>query len=302
MIWSDDEIREFASKFVCVIDECFDLHPPKWLKDEWLESPKSTALFRKFTRNAPNMWGANSSTHQGFYCLTADGDYLSGNFGRTSNGRARELLNTAWNKFQTLAANRGWDPKPIPNNRFEMTMGKPVQPGGIKLEAASRDLPRGSDRRPGNSEWEREAYNLNWIDFTPNEAAYFVTESKERVEIPRKIVEKLAITTIKDNVRGQSGWKKGAFSDGELYTELIRSNGKSQSMWLTGFAILRDGRQVIATQLHGHVEFDSERGEFTRFDMVASGQRQGSTQFNFRHNDPGPAPLGIAWTLHQPDN
>lgn len=230
--------------------------------------------------------------------MTADGEYLSGNFGRTSNGRARELLNTAWNKFQTLAGDRGWKPKPIPNNRFELTLGKPVQPGGIKLEVASRDLPRGADRRPGASEWEREAYNVNWIDFSPNETAYFVTDSKERVAIPRTIVERLAITTIKDNVRGQSGWKKGAFSDGELYTELIHADDKIQTMRLAGFAILREGQQVIAVQLHGRAQFDSDRGEFTQFDMVASGQRQGSTQFNFRRSDPGPAPLGIAWKLY----
>lgn len=33
---------------------------------------------------------------------------------------------------------------------------------------------------------------------------------------------------------------------------------------------------------------------------VAAGQRSGRDPFNFRADDPGPAPMGVAFTLHQP--
>lgn len=231
--------------------------------------------------------------------MTADGDYLSGSFARTSNGQARELVNSGWQRFEQLARQRGWSPQPIPTNRFELTMGKPTQPGGIKLAVTSRDLPRGNDRRPGTAEWERAAYNLNWIDFTPNEARTLLTDRRDRVAVPRSLLQRLTQETIRDNVRGQCSWKKGAFREGELFTQLIQSNGAVKTVRLSGYAIVSEGGRVIGAELHGQADFNSNSGEFTRFDLIASGQRQGAAAANARQHDPGPAPIGFAYSLHR---
>lgn len=232
--------------------------------------------------------------------MTADGEHLSGSFARTSNAQARELVTTAWKSFERLARHRGWTPKPIPSNRFELTLGKPTQRGGIKLEIASRDLPRGNDRRPGNADWERAAYNLNWIDFSPDEARAFLTDSRDRVRIPQATLTRFAQDTLKDNVRGQCGWQKGSFRDGQLFTQLIQEAGTTRTMRLTGYAIISGEGRVVGAELHGQADFDTRSGEFTRFDLVAAGQRQGAAGANGRSQDPGPAPIGFAYSLYRP--
>jgi hypothetical protein len=284
---------------VCVIDECFDLRPPPWLKQEWLSNPESTRLFIKFTENAPPLWPQNTTTHQGFYCMTADGEYLAGGFARTSREKSAQLMADALARFDELAQQRDWKPKPIPNNRFELTMGEPTAPGGIKLEVASRDLPRGNDRRPGKHEWERGMHNLTWHDLPPAEAARFVTDRSDRVAVPNPILEKLAMTALRDNVRGQNGWKKGAFREGQLYTQLIERRGDTQVMRLSGYAIMNESGRVLASQLHGKAEFNSQRRVFESFELVASGQRQGAAGANGRGQDPGPAPMGVALRMYQ---
>ena len=177
-------------------------------------------------------------------------------------------------------------------------MGKPVQPGGMKLEIASRDLPRGNIRRPGNADWERNAYNLNWIDFSTVEAQQFLTNSTERVAVPRSLLQRLAQDTLKDNVRGQCGWKKDAFQDGELFVQLLNDKNQTQSIGLSGYAIIREGTRVIGAELHGQLDYDKRNRQFTRFDLVAAGQRQGKSAANGRSNDLGPAPIGFAYTLY----
>jgi hypothetical protein len=270
------------------------------MKREWLQNPASTDLFTEYRKNAPNLWPQGTSTHQGFYCMTADGDFLSGTFARASNEKARKTIAAGWKQFETLAENRNWSPKPIPTNRFELTQGEAVQPGGIKLKIASRDLPRGNDERPGKSQSERDAYNVNWIDFSTAEASHFVSTTESPTAVPRAILEKLAMNTIKDNVRGQTGWKKGSFQDGQLHVRMLSTTETTRTMQVEGFAILNQPGHSIAAQIYGQIEFDTRQGEFTRFDLAVAGQRQGGTPANFRRNDPGPAPIGIAYKLYRP--
>ena len=284
---------------MCVIDECFDLAPPAWLKQEWLANPRSTALFQKYVRNSPSIWPRNTSTHQGFYIMTADGEHLAGSFARTGRDEAERLMRSSLTKVNQLARQRGWSPKPVPTNRFPLTMGKPSPRGGIKLEAVTRDLPRGRDTRPGgNNQWVKEWFNLNWVDLTPDEARSFVASGSNRQAVPRAVLEKIAMANVKDTVRGQNGWKKGAFKGGELYTELTGQSGSTKSLRISGYVIMSGASRVLAVQLHGRAKFDQRAGEFREFEMVASGQRQGAADANMRGQDPGPAPMGIAWRLY----
>jgi hypothetical protein len=288
VIWSDDEIQQLSRNFVCVLDECFDLAPPPWLKTQWLANPRSTALFQQFIKNAPPLWPRNTSTHQGFYVMTAEGGYLAGNFGRTGRDQAEQLLRSSLAKFDQLASQSGWKPKAVPTNPLPFSNGGPVPRGGLRLEAATRDLPRGNETRPGSQTWTKAAFNVNWIDFSPEEARRFVASNSQRQVIPKAMVEKLAMATIRDNVRGQSGWKKGAFRDGELYAELLSQSGSTKQMRISGFVIMSEGSRVLATQVHGRATFDE-----------AAGQRQGANQFNARGDDQAAAPMGVAWRLYK---
>lgn len=47
----------------------------------------------------------------------------------------------------------------------------------------------------------------------------------------------------------------------------------------------------------GEATWDDARGVFTAFELVATGQCGGSNHYNFRMDDQGPAPMGIAFVL-----
>jgi hypothetical protein len=274
------------------------LQPPKWLKREWLANPGSTDLFQKFAKNAPRMFAANTTTVQGFYCMTGDGEYLAGDFANTFRDQAENLMRTALTRFDQIAARRGWKKRPIPQNRFELTMDEKVAAGGIKLEVAVRDLPRKKTRPQGNEAWYNDAYNVSWVDFSPNEARQFVPT--QAAQLPRSILEKLSFKYMKDFVRGQAGdFKKGALQSGELHSTPIREDGDLRTNRIYGYVILRQANHVFAGQIHGQATYNDATRQFDSFELVAVGQRQGAHGANARQNDRGPAPMGTSFRLYK---
>jgi hypothetical protein len=289
-----------ASRFVCAADEAFFLGPPAHFKEEWLPDRESTRLFQTYKRNAPPGVIPDGPTVQGVYCMTADGDYLSGHFARVSREAAVSILGEGWQRWERLARQRGYQSKPVPQTALDPALGKPLPPGGLKLEAAVRDLPRGQDAKPGRQEWQRCAYNLNWIDLTPEEARSFVTAEMQKQPVPAAVLERLTLKTLKDAVRGQcSDWQNGALKEGQLDTQCIRQEADRLTMRLTGFARLEQSGRAYACRFHGKVVYDTRSRRFLAFELVAAGQRSGRDQFNFREDDPGPAPMGVAYTLYR---
>lgn len=231
--------------------------------------------------------------------MTHDGKYLSGKFARQSNGVARETLEGGLAKWKQIAAKRGYDPKPIPTEKLAIYGGEEFQKGGLKLEVAYRDLPRGEDTRPGDSRFPNP-YNLGWYDLTPAEAKTFLTNSKTKTAIPDRVFRKLARERLKDAVRGQMGdWKEGAFKSGQLFTQLIAEKGSKNFYQLSGSAEMAAGEHTFSPKLHGTTIFDTATGEFTSFRLIAAGQRSGKGGANGRETDLGPAPMAVALTMFQ---
>jgi hypothetical protein len=285
---------------VCAADEAFFLDPPRHFQEDWLPNRQSTVLFRKFKGNAPAGLFPAGPTVQGVYCMTAEGDFLSGYFAAAPRDRARRVIEEGWERWSRLAKERGYRAGAIPRTPLDPVPGQPAPEGGLKLEVAVRDLPRGEETHPGSEEWHRRAFNLNWIDLTASEARSLVTTERSKREVPAGVLEKLALKTLKDSVRGQCGdWKKGSLKEGELATELIEKEGERATMRITGFARLEQRGRAYDCRLHGKAVYDERRGRFLRFELVAAGQRSGSAEFNFRADDLGPAPMGVTYTLHQ---
>ena len=284
---------------MCAADEAFFLDPPRHFQDDWLPDKQSTRLFRKFKGNAPGGLFPGGPTVQGVYCMTVDGDFLSGYFAAAPRDRARRVIEEGWERWSRLAKERGYRSRPIPRTPLDSVPGQSAPAGGLKLEVAVRDLPRGEETHPGSEEWHRRAFNLNWIDFTAGEARSFVTTERSRRKVPAGVLEKLALKTLKDSVRGQCGdWKKDALKEGELATELIEKAGERLTMRLTGFARLEQRGRAYDCRLHGKAVYDERQGRFLRFELVATGQRSGNDEFNFRAEDLGSAPMGVAYILH----
>ena len=231
--------------------------------------------------------------------MTADGDYLSGYFAWAFKDRAKGVIEGGWRRYQELARTRGWNPRPVPKDRLVQTLGKPVDRGGLKLEAAIRDLPRDNVLHPGRNEFERCAHNAKWIDLTPQQAAAFVTESETPRTIPRSAWQGLSQHALKDCARGQCGdWKPEHIRSGELFTRLIDREGDRLTVRISGDIRLEGDGRSYTPKLHGRAVYDQQAREFVSFQLVAAGQRTGRAGANARQYDMGPAPLGVAFELH----
>ena len=106
---------------------------------------------------------------------------------------------------------------------------------------------------------------------------------------------------LKDAVRGQcSDWKPVDLREGRLDTECVRREADRVTVRLTGVVRLEGSGRAYSAALHGRAVYDTRARRFVAFELVAAGQRSGRDQFNFRTDDPGPAPMGVAFTPHQP--
>lgn len=264
-------------------------------------NPAATNLFKKYVSNSPKgTFPAETSTYQGLYCFTADGSYLSGRFARQSDEVARDALSSGLKSWQKIVSDRDYRPKPVPTNRLALYGGEELRKGGLKLEVAYRDLPRGEVQRPGDAQFPNP-YNLGWFDLTSEEVKSMVSHSKEKRAIHDAVFQKLARTRLKDAVRGQMGdWKKGELKSGQLFTKLLSQKGSEEVYELSGSAKLDGGARTFEPDFHGRMSFNTATGEFTDFRLVAAGQRSGKGPANGRATDLGPAPMAITLTLYRP--
>ena len=79
----------------------------------------------------------------------------------------------------------------------------------------------------------------------------------------------------------------------------VAKTAKKLTIHLTGAVRIEGGGIRYAPKLFGVLEYDRKEKKFTRFDVLASGQRSGAGQFNARDEDRQPAPLGVAFELYQ---
>lgn len=295
-IWSDPQVKELASKFVCVIEETFFLYPPARITNP--PNPASTELFTAYAANAPKgTWRRNTKTYQGLYCMSAKGTFLAGNSGRQTAEQARELLGDGWSNWQVHALKRAWRSQPVPTDPLPIYGGDELAPGALKLQIAYRDLPRGKIRRPGETQLPNP-YNLGWLDLSAAEAKGFVATGEKKEKVSQRVFDKLACEKLKDSVRGQMrGWNRSHLKDGALFTERIATSGSEITCRLTGSAELRNGDLTYTPTLHGLITYDSGSKTFTGFRLIAAGQRAGKGGANGRETDLGPAPMGVAFEL-----
>ena len=269
------------------------MFPPPYIRS--VPNPASTELFKTYASNAPNgTWPENTRTHQGLYCMTAAGDYLSGGRGRQSNANARKLLNDGWRSWTKSHKNES-GARPVPSDRIPVYGGNPLEEVGLKLRVSYRDLPRGEVKRPGDAKFPNP-YNLGWFDLTPAEAMSLVPSSESKTEISTDLFRKLATKKLKDSVRGQmNSWKDADFKNGTLWVEKIRESAGTLTLRLTGSAELRQGERSFAPTLFGSATFDQEKRRFTDFKLLAVGQRTGKGNANGRETDLGPAPMAVCF-------
>lgn len=274
-------------------DECWDLRPPDWFNRQWLKTIESTNLFETYWRNAPdNLIPEKPATCQGTYCMTAEGEYLAGGFAWVDRDRTIEILKKALLEFRK----RGEAMKAVPENELPFFVGAEPKKGGLKLQLGYRDLPRGENRLP-HTERNQRPVNLGFLDLKREEVDLFRVAKGETKTLPQSLVKKISQQALKDCARGQCNAGKEYFREGSWTVREVSREGGKQVIELRGVSRLEGGGQTFEPTVFGRLEYDLAQENFTRFDVVAVGQRSGAAEFNFRWDDEEAAPLGVAFRL-----
>jgi len=301
-------VQELAKRFVPAADEV-----------GYLQSQKGPEcdLFRTLAEQGHYAGRTQpTNTRQGIYAAAPSGVLLASINTRNPREMAA-MLRRALEKWEGLGREeRGLasDPAERPEARRRLEEFYPE--GGLVLRLASRDLPRDGGALP--KDWRAEAFNLDFAWFRKEEARALLPETLEagaRREVPAPLLRRLVRLHLVDNVRGQTvPYEEKHIQEAALTVEVLaidgamvtaRFAGRSRTLAEGAWAVEGSGRPVPTARgydakLSGHARFDTGTGRFVEFELVAEGTRHGATQYNCRTDDPGPAPMGVVFTLAGP--
>lgn len=308
MVWSDPEIQKLSREFVPVADEVHGLYPEDAGNLARVANQPAHQLFKKFGESMPPGDWHHPGTKQGIYMMGPDGEYLEGRFAASGETRdVRERLQRALQRWDALKKQARYANKPVPAIGTAVPCGLADSP--MLLRVSLRDLPRDDKDprrwRPGafdDGNWAtfvQWAWNQNW--FSIDDPRAFVTDQKEPRPVAKGPFARLCREVFVDNVRGQAPhWRPEHVQLAEL-TMRRRAAGARWTIEYTGQARMDAGPQKIALAIAGEAEWDPRGERFTRFELVAVGERSGAWTFNQRAQDPGPAPIGIGLRLFRPE-
>jgi hypothetical protein len=255
-----------------------------------------------------------TNTRQGIYAAAPSGVMLA-SINSNDPKRVADMLQRALERWSSLpdaerlqAADGRIDAVRIerPETRYPT--------GGLVLRVFSRDLPR--EEAP--PDWRADAWNQDYAWFRREEARALLPATLregERAVVSEALVRRLARLHFVDNVRGQTTpYRENDVVAAELAVDVVgMANGvasvrfrgatraEREGVWsIEGFKDLSapaQHRLGMELKLFGTAEFDTAKDAFVAFDLVALGTRHGATQYNGRHDDPGPAPIGFCLGL-----
>jgi hypothetical protein len=182
---------------------------------------------------------------------------------------------------------------------------------GLVLRTVCRDLPR--DDIPRNL---RDAWNQDFAWFRKAEARSFLPGDPAvgaKIDVPSPLVERLARFHLIDSVRALNydSFPADAVERARLTSIVTGRDGDRISVRFEGetrcafkapaiqatpaASAVQDGG--YEAKLLGKATFDVRAGRFMAFELVAVGPRWGKGNCNLRHDDPGPAAMGVVFTL-----
>lgn len=292
-------MQKLAAHFIPAADAS-DRLQSRGCKDE------DALLFQKFggKRTVPSQ-RAGDGLGQGQYAVAPGGALLASCATAEPREVARMLREAlaAWEKLPREKRLLAKSPDPKAAERWRR-WEKLYPEDGLVLWVVSRDLPRAKV-----APHFRGAWNQDFAWFKKDEARAFLPADPEpgaRHEVPRRLVGRLARFHLLDNVRAlnYAFFPEGAVEKAALTSEVVDVRGGLVSLRLEGATRAAQtetphvaGERGYDARLLGRATFDLGRRRFTAFELVAVGTRWGQGSCNLRHDDPGPAPMGVLLTL-----
>lgn len=261
-----------------------------------------------------------TATRQGLYIATIDGNLLASE----NTGSAIEVMRlmqkglNGWNRgdknrkglFQSQA-------------QTDEKYNVPFPEGGLILRQTMRDLPR-----PDQPYHKTDRHNFDHVWMTAEEVKAFVPVEVEpgfSYKIPEKIVRRWVRWHLLDQVKGESApWKDSEIVDASIIATVtqvggatagpprirIRLSGKANCVCPPTGEINPFTNDKVTTErgidaaIRGWLTYDTKTESFTDFDMLAFGERWGTSTYSFRHQDLERSPIGFVFELleSKPEN
>ena len=171
--------------------------------------------------------------------------------------------------------------------------------GGLVLQAFYRDLPRKDGDVKG---FFAGMWNQDFAWFTREEARSLVPESRtpgSARNLPEKLARRLARYHLVDHVRGGTRqFSDGAVKRVEITFRVSKVEGDTMRLKIEGASSAEEKGCGFEARVLGHADWNLKKELFTRFDLLATGDRWGdNTLDNDRRDDMGKNPIGIAFRL-----
>ncbi len=273
---------------------------------------------------------AASRTRQGIYAVAPSGRLL-GSLNSLDSERVAGVLERALAEWEHLPPE---DRRLAPDvaeriavqpwagvDRFESS----YPADGLVLRATFRDLPEGAGEarrgpRPRDEDAARDrgAWNLDFAWFRAGELADLVPADLEvgaTHAVPAApVLERLARFHLVDSVRGQTwAFDAGDVESAEMTVRALARDGDALELQLDGSTRAvshrpwriwgagprgdRDHVRGVEARLFGRATFDTRARRFTRFDLVAVGERWGGSDFNGRRQEPEASPFAVCFRV-----
>jgi len=251
-----------------------------------------------------------TNTRQGIYATAPSGVMLA-SINANDPKRVADMLRRALDKWNSLSEKERMSTDDLSAEAGKITRPERRYPDdGLVLRVFSRDLPRAEQP----SDWRAGAWNQDYAWFKREEARSLLPEKLRKgakAAAPEALVRRLARLNFVDNVRGQTTpYGNEDLSRAELATEVIRvehgiatielrgtTRAEREGVWaIEGFKDMHaqsTHRIGMELELFGTATFDIAKETFLSFDVIALGTRFGATQYNGRHDDLEPAPIGF---------
>ena len=304
--FADPEVIRLASEsFIPLAENCSPLQTQQDAKGEFFRLVAEQGHYAG--RTVP------SATRQGQYAFTADGTLLASINTRDADAMLG-MMRQALERWETITAReRG---RGVNVGAYARDPRHPdcYPVGGLVLKQTMRDLPRPAGH--ASPQQRPEAINFDYAWFTADEARDFLPESLvegARRELPRRIVRRFARFHLLDSVRGETPpWRDEHVESATMTVAVVAADGDRVQLRLDGgvlnrqvgtwaiqpFQEQREGlERGYHCRLRGELTFNTRRGAFERFDLLAVGERWGGTEHNNRQDDLTRAPMGIVFQI-----
>lgn len=281
-------------------------------ENDWFQRRRQDAVgefFRSVANQGPRK-GAGGSTRQGHYALTAGGRLLAFNNNRGAEKHAA-MLRRALEEWQALpAAQRApgaVEVEMLDAGQLDKKYAQLMPEATVVLKTSTRLLKQeggelvacGADDHP-NGWGHLAAHNQMWLQASEI-AQLRELDGEEPVDLPSPIAYRLMRFHLVDNTRGEPDfWSRQDVREYQL--SLRTPPGAPLRRVIEGHVLLENGKgRGFEAKVLGQLDIAPDADRLTAVEIVALGDHWGSGTYTAGAR-PGRTPLGIAFSLADPEN